>query len=331
MAYDVVSDVAFGAPFGFVESATDVGGLIQGFHDYLPAFGFLGRMYPFTRFVKSTWLGKRYLVAKPEDNSGIGVLMRFRDKLLEQRLTAIEAGETSGRPDFLQSFIDARTEDDKPLNIDYIKAEILLILIAGADTTGTAFQGFMYHLIAEPIVYKKLMAEIDAATRAGHLSQMPQYHEVQQYCPYYVACVKESMRLHPSAPSIFPRLVSKGGMIIGGKFVPEGTEVTAHVWLVLRDVNLYGEDAEVFRPERWLESKEKAALFDKYSMGFGYGTRACLGKELAMMELHKGPLQFLRRFRFEEVRGERVATYCVKGGVASWKDVWLRIEARAPA
>ncbi|MCJ1435286.1 hypothetical protein MMC27_004658 [Xylographa pallens] len=331
MAFDIVSDVAFGAPFGFVESATDVGGLIQGLHDGFPAFGFLSRMYTFTRFVKSTWLGNRSLVAKPEDDSGIGVLMRFRDKLLEQRLAALEAGETSGRPDFLQSFLDARTEDDQPLEMDYIKAEILLIIIAGADTTGTAFQGLMHYLIAKPIVYNKLMAEIDAATRAGHLSQMPQYHEVQQHCPYYVACVKESMRLHPPVPSIFPRVVSKGGMIIDGKFVPEGMEVTAHVWLVHRDVNIYGEDAESFRPERWLESKEKAAVLDKYSLGFGYGARACLGKELAMMELHKGPLQFLRRFRFEEVRGERVGTYVVKGGVAFWKDIWLRVEGRAPA
>ncbi|MCJ1398067.1 hypothetical protein MMC11_001264 [Xylographa trunciseda] len=330
MAYDIISDVAFGAPFGFVESATDIGGLIKGFHDGLPAFGFLARMYPFTRFVKSTWVGERYLVAKPEDDSGIGALMRFRDSLLEQRLTAIEAGETSDRPDFLKSFIDARTEEGKPLETDYIKAEILLILLAGADTTGTAFQGLMHYLIADPAVYAKLMAEIDAATRVGHLSQMPQYHEVQQHCPYYVACLKESMRLHPSAPTILPRVVSKGGIIIDGKFVPEGMEVTANVWLVHRDVNIYGEDAEVFRPERWLESEDQAALFDKYSLGFGYGARGCLGKELAMMELHKGPLQFLRRFRFEEVRGEGVSTYCVKGGIAFWRNIWLRVEARVP-
>ncbi|MCJ1390387.1 hypothetical protein MMC18_003246 [Xylographa bjoerkii] len=329
MAYDIISDVAFGAPFGFVESATDVGGLIQGFHDGLPAFGFLARMHPFTRFVKSTWLGDKYLVAKPEDSSGIGALMRFRDSLLEQRLTAIEAGETSGKPDFLQSFIDARTEEGKPLEMDYIKAEILLILLPGADTTGTAFQGLIHYLIAHPPVYTKLMAEIDAATRAGYLSPMPQYHEVQQHCPYYIACVKESMRLHPSAPTILPRIVSKGGMTIDGKFVPEGMEVTANVWLIHRDTNIYGADAEAFRPERWLESAAQAARFDKYSLGFGYGARACLGKELALMELHKGPLQFLRRFRFDVLRGDGVGTYCVKGGIAFWRDVWLRVEGRA--
>jgi len=103
MAYDIISEVGFGAPFGFVEQATDVGGLIQGFHDGLPAFGFLARMHAFTAFVKSTpWIGDK-LVAKPEDDSGIGTLMRFRDRLLEKRLKDIEAGTTDGRFDLLQT------------------------------------------------------------------------------------------------------------------------------------------------------------------------------------------------------------------------------------
>lgn len=102
MAFDIISEIGFGAPFGFVETGTDVGGLIQGFHDGLPIFGFVSLVYPFTQWFRDTWLGEKYLVSKPEDESGIGALMRFRDKLLAQRLVDIEAKTTGGRIDLLQ-------------------------------------------------------------------------------------------------------------------------------------------------------------------------------------------------------------------------------------
>lgn len=102
MAYDIISEVGFGAPFGFVKEGKDVEGLIEGFHDGLVPFGIMARLYPLTNWVKSTFLGK-YLVASPEHDSGIGTLMRFRDRLIEQRYKDIEAGTTNGRIDLLQT------------------------------------------------------------------------------------------------------------------------------------------------------------------------------------------------------------------------------------
>ena len=48
--------------------------------------------------------------------------------------------------------------------MDWIKAEVLLVLIAGADTTGTAFEGMMCMAMSDSNVYSKLMEEIDGAT-----------------------------------------------------------------------------------------------------------------------------------------------------------------------
>jgi cytochrome P450 len=290
MAYDIVSDFGFGAPFGFVESGKDIGGLIQGFHDGMTAFGLMGRFYPFTGLVKKTSIGRQMLVAKPGDATGIGTLMTFRDKLLAERLADIEQGKTP-RLDLLQTFLEARNDEGQPLDTDYIKAEILLVLLAGADTTGTAFQAVLHYLFHNPGVYKKMMAEIDDATRRGKLSRVPQYAEVQEHCPYYNAIIKESMRLCPSAPNIFPRMVSEPGIALFGKFAPAGAEITCNPWFVARDKSLYGEDAEVFRPERWIDdSKERVKEYEKYSFVFGYGARVCLGKDVALMEMAKGPL-----------------------------------------
>ena len=86
-----------------MESGKDVDGLIQGFHDGLPAFGLLGRLWPLTYSLKNTWFGEKFMVAKPEDPSGIGMLMRFRDKLLAQRRRDIEEGKAGDRVDLLQT------------------------------------------------------------------------------------------------------------------------------------------------------------------------------------------------------------------------------------
>ena len=138
--------------------------------------------------------------------------------------------------------------------------------------------------------------------------------------------------------------------------MPEGTEVACCSWVVQRDPGVYGPDAEAFRPGRWLETEDQARDYaNKYSLTFGYGARACLGKALAFMELCKAPLQFMRMFRprpaaaptaaegakpnpgggggGEEEGGDAgsgFGRYVYKGGISYWEDMWITIDRRAP-
>jgi cytochrome P450 len=134
-------------------------------------------------------------------------------------------------------------------------------------------------------------------------------------------------RLCPSAPNIFPRLAGSAGLRLNDQFVPPDTEITCNPWLVHRDSNVYGSDSCEFRPERWLGDEESVKLYNKYNMAFGYGARVCLGKDIALMELYKAPLQFFRMYK-PVVNREKPGRFVVKGGVGFWEEMWLRIERR---
>jgi len=49
-------------------------------------------------------------------------------------------------------------------------------------------------------------------------------------------------------------------------------------WALSRNKDIYGEDADLFRPERWLEDEKRARALEKYDTFFGAGTFQCLGK-----------------------------------------------------
>jgi cytochrome P450 len=71
--------------------------------------------------------------------------------------------------------------------------------------------------------------------------------------PYLQAVMKEAMRLHPAVGIPMSRYVPKGGAEIDGHWYPTGTVVGINAWVVHHDNGVFGEDADIFRPERWLE------------------------------------------------------------------------------
>ena len=205
------------------------------------------------------------------------------------------------------------------------------MIVAGADTTATAFAAVVYHLLTNPRVYAKMMEEINAATAAGHLAPVPAYEQITKHCPYYAAIIKETLRLSPPAPQIWGRTVSPGGLTIAGMGIPAGTDIVCDPWIVQRDPGIYGDDADMFRPERWLESEEKSKLYQKYAVTFGYGTRSCLGKDLAAMELHKAPLAFFRAFEIDIENEDEPGQLFLKATITWYEDFWMRIRHRAVA
>lgn len=285
--YDVVSEIGFGAPLGFITAGNDRLKIVPNLHQGLREKAILNRLHPFTKFIRRTPF--RRLFESSPGSPGLGMIMHIRDKLIDQRLRDLEDGKAVRR-DLLQNFLESKDVNGQSLSIPYIKAETVLVLTAGADTTATVMQGLIHQCITRPDIYERLQNEIRDAESNGFLSDIPQYEEVVEHMPFYIACLREVMRLWPSSPAIFPRLVDKAGIDFGGVVAPAGVEVCATPYLIHRDEALYGADASVFNPDRWLDA-EKAKEYEKYNFAWGYGARVCLGKHVALMEMYKAPLQ----------------------------------------
>lgn len=67
------------------------------------------------------------------------------------------------------------------------------------------------------------------------------------------AVIHETLRIHPNTGTILERRAPPQGVVLDGFRIPGGTTVGVNAWVLHRDSEVYGPDAHVFRPERWLE------------------------------------------------------------------------------
>jgi cytochrome P450 len=137
------------------------------------------------------------------------------------------------------------------------------------------------------------------------------------------AVIKEAMRMHPGVGFPLERVISSQGAKLCDVDIPRGTIVSVNAWVIHQNQDIYGDDANVFRPERWLEaSPEHLKLMDRYFLSaslsptslpfqkvrscradcqekFGHCTRSCIGKNISIMEMGKLVPQILHEFDLE--------------------------------
>ncbi|KAK0495831.1 cytochrome P450 [Armillaria luteobubalina] len=114
--------------------------------------------------------------------------------------------------------------------------------------------------------------------------------------PYLDACINEGLRLHSTSALGLPQIVPEGRMSVHGHFFPEGAILSMPSYTIHRDPEVWGDDVEEYRPERWFERDN--ALIQKTFNPFSLGPRACVGRNLASLELQIIVSSVLRRFDF---------------------------------
>jgi cytochrome P450 len=161
--------------------------------------------------------------------------------------------------------------------------------MAGADSTATAIRTIFLYIITNPSVYSKLRDEIFAGLGDGRISSPVIRDAEGRELPYLQACIKEGLRIWPPLTGLMTKKAPPEGDHFKGLFIPGNTDIAYSAWGVQRHTETYGEDADVFRPERWLETKGDALhkMERSQELVFGSGRYGCLGKSVAFVELNK--------------------------------------------
>ncbi|KAF3002742.1 hypothetical protein E8E14_005531 [Neopestalotiopsis sp. 37M] len=186
-----------------------------------------------------------------------------------------------------------------------LRAEALLLIIAGSDTTTASLASIFWYLVRAPKCRGKLVDELQSAFKSA---DDVVYGPKLMSCTYLRACIDEGMRLIPPGPCEPPREVLTGGLTIMNEHYPAGTIVGTAPWCDARNEEVYG-DPGIFRPERLIVNeaagmtKEMVAEIRTNFHPFLTGPGSCAGKNIAIAEIMLVVAKTLVRFDLRRAPG----------------------------
>jgi len=183
---------------------------------------------------------------------------------------------------------------------EYIVAQMRTVISAGYETISALVAWILYELAMNPGLQHDLREEISSCGN-------PSFDELNQKFPLLDAVLKETLRVHPailenhhvaSKTISVPLSEPLPGCSESQLVIPEGTILAIPVNVVQSDPLVWGSDADVFRPERWLERKRGGTSNRRDIFAFSEGPRTCIGKAFALAEVKALTVTLVRQFTF---------------------------------
>lgn len=219
------------------------------------------------------------------------MLTEWVDALIERALAKgagpeklAEADRSTGRYVLLHE-LSTQTSDRVR-----IRTELLNILLAGRDTTASLLSNVWWSISKDPQIWSRLQKEVGSLeTPLGE--SRPLFEELKDM-KYLRATLNESLRVLPVVPANTRQAIVDTVLPLGGGkdgkspvFVPKGTIVCYVVHAMQHRKELYGEDADEFRPERWLDEDGRKGLRAGWEyLPFNGGPRICIGRKCLLFE-----------------------------------------------
>ncbi|KAJ5926096.1 hypothetical protein N7516_007869 [Penicillium verrucosum] len=304
LAFDIIGDLAFGAPFGMLEKGKDIAEMRLDPKDppkYVAAVEVLNRrgevsatlgcmpsLIPFAKYIPDRFFSEG--LEAVENLAGIAIA-----RVSERLKPEIMANNT--RVDLLARLMEGKDGNGNQLERAELTAEALTQLIAGSDTTSNTACAILYWCMTTPHVLPKLHKTLDEALPKD--IEVPTHAMVKEI-PYLQWVIWETMRIHSTSSMGLPREIPAGSapVVICGHTFQAGDVLSVPSYTIHRSKEIWGADAEKFVPERWsperLTARQKAAFIP-----FSHGSRACVGRNVAEMELLVICATVFRLFEFE--------------------------------
>ncbi|GME65706.1 hypothetical protein N7449_011801 [Neofusicoccum parvum] len=286
-AFDVIGSVSFSREFGYVEAGDDQGVFqrIQnsmGSAAWLMHAGWFFRVHQRLQPLIGNWLACN-------DRNGY-----FHNVARREVFARMDRG--GDNKDILGQLLTVQKEKPQLNNIN-ISFMMTSNVFAGSDTTSIALRSILYLLLTHPAAHDRLMCELQERESKGDLSEPVTFQQAESW-PYLQAVMHEALRLYSPAGFILDREVPPGGMMIGGRHIPERVVVGTSAWVIHRLPEIWGPDVDEFKPERWLDGDKEGDL-KRHFFAFGGGSRTCIGKNLSWLEIGKLIPTLMMRYKIK--------------------------------
>ena len=209
-----------------------------------------------------------------------------------RRAEGEEAQSKRNRADLLGVLVE-QLED----NAD-IRSILFDVVIAGSDTTASTATAATY-ILHQPRHKEWLERAREEAIVANAGREVP-LDKLRTTMPVCVAIAREVLRLYPPVPFVGRTATGTGTLVQSNYPVNPGDTFCFSPWFLGRDPSQWGDDADEFNPQRWLDDDKKGGAISTFSwLPFGAGSRGCLGTRLGLTEVVLGIARLLKGFEFE--------------------------------
>lgn len=220
----------------------------------------------------------------------------------QRSLEAFESLLTNDEPTF-DTLIDALVETFRDPQI--VADSALNFLSAGKDTTAQSFTWTLYALLRHPNELVRLRGELQKYTtnleKDDSGLQITVADLQPNNVPYLMAVYYETLRLYPAIPLEIQEC-QQDLTLPDGTQLPRNAVIVWCIWAINRSKEIHGEDADDFRPSRWLDADGKFVNRSPFEFPvFNGGPRSCLGRKMAELMAMFLFISLLKEFEITEV------------------------------